>query len=280
MEDSLRKDLKYLGLKSQKELLDIIGKKLIQRKIIEKIIEAGVHSISADEVTICNDVILSLCLRYVNNDNEICEVFTEFVELERITGEAIGNAIIKFYSDIGVEIAESRGQCYEGAANMQSQKKGASSYFLKESPKAIVTHCCSHNLNLSLASSCKHSGIDNIWKTYKAITIFLTAVQNGRIYQSTLSNPAVLVLKNKVLVGICKTRWSERGVSYEHFYRGIFFMVEAFKIMNGTYPKNNDFDSAYKDGWNSKTKEDATSYLNAITEFEFLIGLVSRYRLF
>ena len=30
----------------------------------------------------------------------------EFAELERITGEAIGNAIITFYNDIGVEIAE------------------------------------------------------------------------------------------------------------------------------------------------------------------------------
>ena len=56
-------------------------------------------------------------------------------------------------------------------------------------------------------------------------------------------------------------------------------MVEAFEIMNGTYPKNNDFDSVYKDGWDSRTKEDATTYLNAITKFEFLIGLVSFYRL-
>ena len=51
-------------------------------------------------------------------------------------------------------------------------------------------------------------------------------------------------------------------------------MIEAFEIRNGTYPKNNDFGSVYKDGWDSKTKEDATSYLNAITKFEFLIGLI------
>ena len=67
--------------------------------------------------------------------------------MERIIGEAIGNTIIKFYNDIGVEIDEYRGKCYDGAANMQSQKKGAASYVLKESPKATVTHCCSHNLN-------------------------------------------------------------------------------------------------------------------------------------
>ena len=121
LEDSLRKDVKYLGSKSQNELIDIIGKKLIRRIIIEEITESGVRSISADEVTTCNDEILSICLRYV-----------EFVELEGITGEAIGNAVIKFYNDIGVEIAECRGQYYDGAANMQSQKANAASYVPKE----------------------------------------------------------------------------------------------------------------------------------------------------
>ena len=148
LDDSLRKDVKYLGPKSQNELIDIIGKKLMQRKIIDEIIEAAVHSISADDVTICNDEMLSICLRYVNNENEICEVFLEFVGLERMTGEAIGNAILKFYNDIVFEITECRGQCCYGAANMQSQKKGAALYVLKELPKSIVTHCCSHNLNL------------------------------------------------------------------------------------------------------------------------------------
>ena len=77
-------------------MIDIIGKKHIQRRIIEEIIEASVHFISADEVTTSDNEILSICLRYVNNDNEICEVFMEFAELERITGEAIGNAVVKF----------------------------------------------------------------------------------------------------------------------------------------------------------------------------------------
>ena len=83
--------------------------------------------------------------------------------------------------------------------------------------------------------------------------------------------------KREVLVGMCKIRWSKRDISSEHFYLAILFMVEAFEIMSGTHPKNNDFHSVYKDGWDSKTKEDATSYLNVITKFEFFIGLVSLY---
>ena len=60
LENSLRKDVKYLGPKSQNDLTDMIGKKLVQKRIIEEIIEAGVYPISADEVTTCNDEILSM----------------------------------------------------------------------------------------------------------------------------------------------------------------------------------------------------------------------------
>ena len=52
-------------------------------------------------------------------------------------------------------------------------------------------------------------------------------------------------------------------------------MVEA--LMNGTYPKNNDFDGDYKDGCDSRTNTKRN--LNAIPKFEFLIGLVSLHQL-
>ena len=126
--------------------------------------------------------------------------------------------------------------------------------------------------------------LDAFWhivlKIYKAITIlFNSSPKRECLFEYIVRSRCNGAEKRKVLVGMCKTRWSERDISYEHFYIAIPFMVETFEIMNGTYPKNNDFDSFYKDGWDSETKEDATSYLNAITKFEFLIGLVSLYRL-
>ena len=161
LEDLLRKDITYLSPKSQNErIIDIIGIWIIQKKLVDEIIEAGMHSISADEVTASNDEILSICLRYVNKQFEICEVFMMFVELERIKGECIAKALLKFYKDAGINVTECKVQCYDGTSNMQSQKKG------------IVTHCCSHNLNLSLATSYKIPIIDNITETYNAVTIF------------------------------------------------------------------------------------------------------------
>ena len=163
------------------------------------------HSISVDEVTASNDKILSICLRYFNKQFEICEVFMMFVELERITGICIAKALLKFYKDTGINVTECKGQCYDGASNMQSQKKGAASYISKESPSAIVTHCCSHNLNLSLATSCKIPIIDNIMETYKAVIIFFnTSPKREGLLEHIFCLRCVSAQKRKVLIGLCK----------------------------------------------------------------------------
>ena len=117
LEDPLRKDVTYLSPKSQNELIDIIGIRIIQKKLVDEIIEAGMHSISADEVTASNDEILSICLRYVNKQFEICEVFM-FVELEKIAGECIAKAMLKFFKDAGINVTECKGQCYDGASGL------------------------------------------------------------------------------------------------------------------------------------------------------------------
>ena len=145
---------------------------------------------------------------------------------------------------------------------------------------AIATHCCSHNLNLSLATSCKIPIIDNITETYKAVTIFFnTSLKREGLLEHIFCLRCISAQKRKVLIGLCKTRWTERDIAYEHFYLAIPFIVEAFEVVNGTHPERNDFNNIYTDGWDPKTKQDATSYLHAVTKFEFIIGLISLYRL-
>ena len=98
-------------------------------------------------------------------------------------------------------------------------RKGAASYVLKESSKAIVTDCCSHNLKLSLASSRKHPEINNILKTYKSVTIFFgSSPKREGLLGYIVKSCCIGTEKRKVLVGMCKILWSERYISYEHFY--------------------------------------------------------------
>ena len=158
----LSKNATYLSPLSQNELIEVIGINTIQHELIEEIKRAIFFSIMADEVTTYNEEMLSMCFRYVDDNDDIREVFLEFLELERITGVEIGNKILTFFEKKGIDIKNLRGQCYDGAPNMKLEKVGVSGIILEKSPNACVTHCCAHNLNLSLAQCSNIQVINNI----------------------------------------------------------------------------------------------------------------------
>ena len=55
--------------------------------------------------------------------------------------------------------------------------------------------------------------------------------------------------------------------------------MEALEIINDTHAEMESFEKKYTEGWNYKTKRKATSLLNAVTSFEFIISLIGLYRL-
>ena len=98
LEEPLRKDVTCPT--SQNEMIDITGKNIIHEILLDGVKKAGMLSFSADEVTSSNDEILSICVRYLDEFQNIREVFTGFLNLERITREHIGEAILKFYREL------------------------------------------------------------------------------------------------------------------------------------------------------------------------------------
>ena len=136
----------------------------------------------ADEVTTHNEEMLMTCFHYVDQNEEIREVFLEFLELEKITGSEIGNTTLTSFERKGIDIKNLRGQCYDGAPNMQSEKIGVSSVILDKSPKACVTHCCCHNLNLSIAQCANFQIINNIIEQYKARRSIFKLLQQEKVF--------------------------------------------------------------------------------------------------
>ena len=53
--------------------------------------------------------------------------------------------------------------------------------------------------------------------------------------------------------------------------------MEAFEVMNGTYAVINQLDETYSKGWSAKDKREASSYLHALSNFNFIIGLILLY---
>ena len=48
--------------------------------------------------------------------------------------------------------------------------------------------------------------------------------------------------KRSILLGMCKTRWCERDVSYERFYLTMPYIMEATEVMKGTHADINQID--------------------------------------
>ena len=144
---------RYTSKVIQNELVGVVGDS-IRRDIIKEVKSARFYSIIADEVTdVANKEELSLVLQYVH-EREIREVFVDFLEVERITGSVLGNAILEWLERNEVSPADMRGQCYDGALNMSGARVGAKSIVQEVAPKAMYYHCAAHRLNLSVVSAC------------------------------------------------------------------------------------------------------------------------------
>ena len=85
--------------------------------------------------------------------------------------------------------------------------------------------------------------------------------------------------RQQILIRLCISRWSERYLVYGYFYLALWFIVETLEIANGTQAEMGSFEKKYTEGWGYKTKREATSLLNAVSSFEFIISLIGLHRL-
>ena len=133
--------------------------------LISEVKQAKFFSVMADE---CSDVAnkeqLAIVIRYVNEDDEICEDFVEFVECENgITGLALAEKIKSALQDkYGLDMINLRGQCYDGAGNMSGVRNGLAARVTQEFPKAVYMWCSSHKLNLCVVKSCDIAEVRNM----------------------------------------------------------------------------------------------------------------------
>ena len=100
-----------------------------------------------------------------------------------------------------------------------------------------------HNLNLSMSASAKIQLIDNVTESYKNTTFFFELSPK----KETLLNYIAEIRRldnnrRQILIGMYKTRWSERNLAYEHFYLALWFIVEALEIINDTHAEMGSFE--------------------------------------
>ena len=57
------------------------------------------------------------------------------------------------------------------------------------------------------------------------------------------------------------------------------FIAEVFEVITGTHPELQALPKERTTGWDAHVKREATSFLNALTKFEFIVGIIVLYRL-
>ena len=162
----------YISPHTQNEIIDIIGFQIIQKKILGEVRQARFFAIMVDEVTSHNKELMPLCIRFVDEQKDIREEFIQFSTLVRVTGEAIAAQICNDLAGLDLDVKNIRGQGYDGASNMSSERIGVQALIKQQSPLATYTHCSGHCLNLVISHSCSLPVVRNVLDQMKQICLY------------------------------------------------------------------------------------------------------------
>ena len=207
------RNARYTSKTVQNELVDVIGE-CIRNDILAEVKQANFYSIIADEVTdAANKEELSIALRFVL-DGTVKEVFVDFVEVERITGKVLAQAILQWLSTHGLSPADIRGQCYDGASNMSGAVSGCKTIVQREAPQALYFHCAAHRLNLAVVSACKIQSFKNAESYVGEIARFFNYSAKRQRALDRAIEVCITGAKAKKPKDSCRTRWVYRVDSY------------------------------------------------------------------
>lgn len=278
LETPRQRNSTYISPHTQNEIIEIIGKQMIQKSIVDEIIQARFYSIMVDEVTSHNQELMPLCVRFVDVQKNIREEFIQFSTLSRVTGEAIAARICSDLTSLGLDLKNIRGQGYDGASNMSSNRVGVQALIREHSPLAFYTHCSGHCLNLVICHSCTFPIVRNVIDKMKATCLFFlnSPKRNGLLCEIVTSN-VVEVSRRKPLIDLCKTRWAERQSSFQHFYQAYKFIVIAYEAIALGLHRSDLSENYSAATWDPDSRTTANSLLHAVTTFEFIIGFLIIY---
>ena len=127
--------------RTQNEVIEILGKHMVLKQIVEEMRSAPYYTILADEVESHNVEHLAICARFVDKHSNVREEFLAFITLNHITGEQIANTILRFLEENDIPVANMRGQGYDGASNRSSERVGVQAQIREKAPLASYIHC-------------------------------------------------------------------------------------------------------------------------------------------
>ena len=134
----------YLSSTICEELISLMSEKMM-KNIVDEVISARYFSLSVDstpDISHCDQ--LTIIIRYVNENSPV-ERFLTFLDNRGHTGRGLAETVLKYLKDLGIEIANCRGQTYDNAANMSGIYNGMQTAVREVCPHADSIPCFAHS---------------------------------------------------------------------------------------------------------------------------------------
>ena len=300
LEDHLRhapKNAKFTSPRIQNEIVSIC-ENIIRYRIISKI--PRYWSVMADETTdVSSTEQMSICIRFVNENAEVCEEFLGFRKLKKMDAQSVFDVLIPALKNWGLDLSNLVGQGYDGASVMSGNKNGLHKKVSDHYPNATYVHCRSHVLNLAIAGACKDvESVRDLFDNVGKITSFLgDGAKRKEIFKETVasgsdkelvalltetenenenddsatyeevdkdlqaSNQGIQAGARKILVPkLCPTRWSSR--------------VETLSALMAKYPAVLETLGIIAAHSNGEPRSNAQSYIRLLEDPQFIVALV------
>ena len=149
-----------------------------------------------------NIIQMTVILRFVQCAEEnvvtVEEAFLGYLRVDDSTGRGLLGRFMKREEELGLNLANCSGQCYDNGANMKGKEAGVRARLLESNSKPLYVSCASHSLNLVVVDCTKSST--------EALLFFGVLAQLYTVFSSSIMNKYVKIL----IKSPSATRWESR----------------------------------------------------------------------
>ena len=246
----------YLSHDIQNEVLSLMSRAVV-KSIIKNVNDAVYYAVIADETTdIANKQQMCITLRWVDEQLSAHEDFTGMYEISDASASGLSAVIQDVLVRFGLNIANLRGQGYDGCSVMAGRDSGVAARIKQLEPRAVFVHCAAHSMNLAIQEAAGAVPMirDCLSLVHKLVLFFKHSPTRSRILHDVSCDSSMTSLKP-----LCPTRWSVRARSVSSVLKNYEQILEALAEI-------------------SKVKRDesgtkASGFLRALERFESLLGL-------
>lgn len=257
MQSQLDAHMQWTSPRIQNEILNIMSDVVLE-SISKDVKKSPGYSIIVDETSDISRVEqVAICLRYII-EGETKESFIGFYDTPSTEGEVLCKLVKDVLEKLKLKLDDIVGLCFDGAANMSGIHKGLATRMKQCSPLSIYVHCYGHLLNLAIQDTM--TNIEPLRNALGIIQSLYNFIEASPKRHAIFENIAIDKKQTRTLKSQSLTRWSCR-------YEAVKSVIEQLPdIVKTLLHLANDQDP--------KTYTDGTALLKAISDFDFLVGLV------